>query len=94
MLCPTFRAHIISYYYGGTLTKNMGFLCQGVTQELKILYTHTAAGEVRQAKPFNLTFRVKQQSFCNILNIKVIQFHIRLTHPLEQGLSSTETLTS
>ena len=45
-------------------------------------------------KPFNLTFRVKQQSFCNILNIKVIQFHIRLTHPLEQGLSSTETPTS
>ena len=32
-----------------TLTENRPFLCQGVTQELEILYARTAAGEVRQA---------------------------------------------
>ena len=34
----------------------MGFLCQGVTQELKILYTSTAAGE----KPGQLLKKLAQ----------------------------------
>ena len=56
----------------GTLTKNIGFLCQGVTQELKILYARTAAGEIRQ--PFVLSLPAFSTYFFINLNYNVIQF--------------------
>ena len=49
VFCPTFGVQFNLMCFQGTLTKNMAFLCQGVTQELDIFYVRTAAGEVRQA---------------------------------------------
>ena len=39
----------------------MGFLCQGVTQELEILYARTAAGDVRKTNYLPVIVYTKQQ---------------------------------
>ena len=38
----------------------MGFLCQGVTQELEILYARTAAGDVRKTNYLPVIVYTKQ----------------------------------
>ena len=74
--------------FQGTLTKNMGFLCQGVTHELDILlYTSTAAGEYARlaahkccasyaqglAPPFVLRFAELNQYNCSYI-IQIIVY--------------------